>query len=281
MAKNLIIAVALLFFGNAAVSQSTSFEFKQVEPATDCKPVMQFDVTSPVAASTYDWDFGDGNTASGSTVTHAYATDGSFTVTLTTNGDAANAKVQQVNVLPFNYFIALRDSAILGKYTYAYKIGSPFFKDNAAGFTFNWAITDGNGNVVDPASTEFGFEYTFTTAGTYNVGFTITSPNGCSGNLARQVVVVDSLSVPNVFTPDGDGVNDVWAITSNGKDNISVKIYSRFGTLVYEDNSPVILWDGKTAFGEKLPSGVYYYVLKRDDNAFPVQKGFFYLLRGK
>lgn len=281
MAKNLIITVALLFVGSAAVSQSTDFNFKQIEPSTDCKPVMQFDAVSPAATSTYNWDFGDGNTATGSSVTHDYAADGPFTVTLTTDGDVANAMVKQIQVQPFNFFIAVHDSTVFGNSTYAYKIGSQFFTTNSAGFTFNWAIADGSGNVVDPASTNFAFDYTFAQSGVYNITFILTSPNGCSGTLTRQLAVVDTLVVPNVFTPDGDGVNDFWAVKSNGVENLSVKIFSRFGSLVYEDYAAVILWDGKTSYGEKVPSGVYYYVIKRDDANIPAQKGFFYLLRGK
>ena len=227
MVKNIVIAVGMLFIGSVAVSQSTNFGYKQIEPTTDCKSVIQFDAISPTSTSTYSWDFGDGNNAVGSSVSHDYALDSTFTVTLTTDGNTANAVVKKIQVLPFNFFVAVHDSSVYGNNAYAYKIGSPFFTTNVAGFTFNWAINDGVGNVVDPANTHFSFDYIFSKAGVYDITFTLTSPNGCSGLITSKLAVVDTIVVPNVFTPDGDGVNDFWTVKSNGVENLSVKIFSR------------------------------------------------------
>ena len=138
-----------------------------------------------------------------------------------------------------------------------------------------------DGVVVDPASSTWEFIHTFPSSGNYNVAFTVTSSFGCTSTNNRVVAVTDTVVVPNVFTPDGDGVNDVWSIKSNGKDKLTVKVYSRAGVLVYEEHAAIILWDGKTAYGKDLVSGVYYYVVDRDDKVLPAQKGFFYLLRGK
>ena len=280
MVKRILFSFILALVVAAGKSQTPDFNYKEIAPDANCKPVLEFSVIAPAATSTYAWDFGDGNTGTDATVTHTFDAAGTFNVTLTENGDAAKVKTIAVEVKPFDFFRAVRDNSTPGVSFLTYKIGSPFFAA-ANGYTFSWAISNAEGYSVDPASTSWEFLHTFPTAGNYNITCTITATSGCTSTKSRVLAVVDTLSVPNVFSPDGDGVNDVWKITSNGKDKLSVKIYSRAGALVYEEHAAVVLWDGKTIYGKDLVSGVYYYVVERDDNAFPPQKGFFYLLRGK
>jgi len=279
MDKRILVTYIFLLTATVAKSQSPDFRFKEIEPSNACLPVMEFNVITPSGSSTYAWDFGDGNTGTGTPATNTYAAPGIFTVTLTADGDVANAKMIQVEVKPFDFFIAVRDNSTLGAGTFQYKIGSPFFS-SASGYTFSWAIAGPDGYSVDPASNTWEFTHTFPASGSYNITYTLTGSTSCTSTKSRVLAVTDTIVVPNVFSPDGDGVNDIWAIKSNGKDKLSVKIYSRAGALVYEEHAAVILWDGKTVYGKELVNGVYYYVVERDDN-YPPQKGFFYLFRGK
>lgn len=280
MTQRILTTCLFLLLVVVAKSQSPDFQYRGIDPTNDCKSVMEYKVVAPSGTATYAWDFGDGNTGAGSVATHIYAAPGTYDVTLTADGDAANATKVSVIVHPFDHFVAIRDNSAPGAGTFQYKIGSPLF--SAAGtYTFNWAITGPDGVVVDPASSTWEFIHTFPSSGNYNVAFTVTSSFGCTSTNNRIVAVTDTVVVPNVFTPDGDGVNDVWSIKSNGKDKLTVKVYSRAGVLVYEEHAAIILWDGKTAYGKDLVSGVYYYVVDRDDKVLPAQKGFFYLLRGK
>jgi gliding motility-associated-like protein len=68
--------------------------------------------------------------------------------------------------------------------------------------------------------------------------------------------------IPNVFSPDGNGVNDSWAIT--GKDDqlakAEIRVFNRRGTLVYEATGLEKLWDG-TLNGTALPADTYYYTI--------------------
>ncbi|MBI5218385.1 MAG: gliding motility-associated C-terminal domain-containing protein [Bacteroidia bacterium] len=78
-------------------------------------------------------------------------------------------------------------------------------------------------------------------------------------------VCIDSCiyyKLPNIFTPDGDGTNDLFKpINKHFVDKIDLKIYDRWGMLVYKTDNPDINWDGKHIEKHKLvPSGVYYYV---------------------
>ena len=74
---------------------------------------------------------------------------------------------------------------------------------------------------------------------------------------------IDTL-VPNVFTPNGDGKNDFFHIKATPNycfDTFNMKIFNRWGELMYESNDFLFQWDGKNKSGNKLPEGVYYYIL--------------------
>ncbi len=66
----------------------------------------------------------------------------------------------------------------------------------------------------------------------------------------------------NFFTPDGDGINDFFEITSFGLQSMNVKIYDRWGIKVYEITEVDGKWDGTTNSGKEALDGVYYFVLK-------------------
>lgn len=69
--------------------------------------------------------------------------------------------------------------------------------------------------------------------------------------------------LPNVFTPNGDGMNDIYYAYNPGEvvKMVDMKIYNRWGDLVYETTNPEIAWDGKLLNSDRVAStGVYYYI---------------------
>jgi len=71
-----------------------------------------------------------------------------------------------------------------------------------------------------------------------------------------------SILIPNVFTPDGDGINDVWYIPNSGMKEFHVEIFDRWGVKVWESTTDESRWDGHSPAGNLLSDGTYYYVLK-------------------
>lgn len=67
-----------------------------------------------------------------------------------------------------------------------------------------------------------------------------------------------SLYIPDAFTPDGDNVNDEFFIKGVGIDQCEVKIYNRWGELIFMSNNPSFRWDG-TYRGKSVMQGVYTY----------------------
>jgi len=92
---------------------------------------------------------------------------------------------------------------------------------------------------------------------------------------------VDSkLDIPNVFSPNGDGNNDYFEVTTNGTTVYEFTVFTRNGTRVYHSQSPRIFWDGRSVGGADLSEGLYYYVIEGAGEPEPFEKaGFIPLFR--
>lgn len=97
----------------------------------------------------------------------------------------------------------------------------------------------------------------------------VTDTSGCNSMDIVTVFVVDQqncsaegdLFLPSVFTPNGDGINDVFKIPSEGLKSLTVKIYNRWGIPIALLSNINEVWDGRTTVGTPCSDGVYYYVL--------------------
>lgn len=85
----------------------------------------------------------------------------------------------------------------------------------------------------------------------------------------------DTVSIPNIFTPNNDGENDFFEI-KNLPDNASVQIFNRWGIKVFETNKSDIFWDGRTTSGNESVDGTYFYIIMTEEKTY---KGFIELIR--
>jgi gliding motility-associated-like protein len=85
------------------------------------------------------------------------------------------------------------------------------------------------------------------------------------------------LVIPNVFTPNGDGVNDLLVIRGLRKGS-SLHVYDRWGQEVYVSDDYTQDWEGRDPAGEALPEGTYWYVLL-PSHLPRAYKGYIYLKR--
>ena len=112
----------------------------------------------------------------------------------------------------------------------------------------------------------------------------ITDRNGCFDSVL--VIIENEITVPNVFTPNNDGVNDEWFIKSNGVKDFHVEIYNRWGIKIWSTDSDTTKWNGRTLSGTPLPDGTYYYlftgqVSSKQEEQKLVRRGYLTLLSGK
>lgn len=126
----------------------------------------------------------------------------------------------------------------------------------------NYAWTFGNGNTTSSTNPST----VFNNAGTYTV-ILVASSNNCSDTATKVITVEEgfTLEVPNVFTPNGDGSNDLFTIKATGVKSAEGYIYNRWGQLLYSWDVLKISWDGKASNGENCPDGTYYYLIKLID----------------
>ena len=92
----------------------------------------------------------------------------------------------------------------------------------------------------------------------------VATHGGCS-DTARKTITVDAaevLIVPNIFTPNGDGINDQFFIISSGMSTLACDIYNRWGQLVYCIKSINQTWDGIMNNGNHASEGTYFYILQ-------------------
>lgn len=90
-----------------------------------------------------------------------------------------------------------------------------------------------------------------------------------------------SVVVPNVFTPNGDGDNDVFSAKVDGFTELECVIYNRYGAQVYRYEGINGFWDGRTQTGLICGSGVYTYLIRASnaDGSSETYQGNLHLVR--
>lgn len=112
--------------------------------------------------------------------------------------------------------------------------------------------------------TEREFNYTYENPGRYRVQMVAinSAGNRCQDTMDSQYVnVIASLvNVPNVFTPNGDGINDIFRAQCFSVESFQGVILNRWGRKIYEWNDPTGGWNGRIN-GKYASPGTYYYII--------------------
>lgn len=137
---------------------------------------------------------------------------------------------------------------------------NPFSQLNAGGtgVSYNWSPSTGlnNPNIANPiAEITSNTLYTVTTTG----------DNGCRNSDTVSVLVFYTgkrfAGLPNAFTPNSDGINDCFGVSSLGPiTDLDFRIFNRFGQLIFHTTNPNGCWDG-TFKGQPQDTGTYVYIV--------------------
>lgn len=215
----------------------------------------------------FTWEFGDGDTANRffpeESITHSYKQSGTYQVIMTpwyqplpfypTCPDTAKKTITVVDVKasfdidstnkPEFCFTNTSQGAVSYRWDFRH-----------IGPDFNEMSTDEN-----PCH-NYGEEL-----GQYEVCLIAVSPEGCEDTTCQTINnnFIAKIVPYNVFTPNGDGVNDQFIIEVKGEEEYEIKIYNRWGELVFESTDAQTHWDGTVMNeGKKLcPEGTYFYVI--------------------
>ena len=130
-----------------------------------------------------------------------------------------------------------------------------FINNSVNSSTYLWDFGDAmTSSQVNPC-------HMYSIPGTYNISLITTSPNGCMDTIFKLIYIVEGLEIPNVFTPNGDGFNDVFQVITSGIIDYDLQIYNRWGVMLFESTSTAIHWDGRTNAGVEAATGTYFYIL--------------------
>jgi gliding motility-associated-like protein len=145
---------------------------------------------------------------------------------------------------------------------------------NSNSYFWNW----GDGGTFSG----FDTSHVFIHSGAYNV-ILIATNGPCYDTATVTVVVYDdySIVIPNIFSPNDDGVNDTWSILCKGVSQLHGEVFDRWGLKLYEWNSIYGGWDGYTTSGQHAAQGTYFYLLKIKDihDVDHIEQGSFMLVR--
>lgn len=114
----------------------------------------------------------------------------------------------------------------------------------------------------------------YSNAGTFDVSLVVSNTFGTDSIYKPSYITVDSCNstitpitieplvvIPNVFSPNTDGQNDLFKVTGIGINTVVMKIYNRWGQIVFETSQQNEGWDGRTNSGVKVPEGTYFYII--------------------
>ncbi len=237
-------------------------------PSSGCSPLdVTFDYSpvNNIMDSTWHWDFDDNyssnNTSADSSAHHTYPHHGNYTVTFTAQDVNGCTVTASTNVSVFITPVA--DFYYSPDYAYTdYPI--IYFKDQSTGaLLWNW-------DFGDPAIPNLNFSnvqnpsHYYSDSGLFHVQL-IVDNNGCKDTATKDVYIYLNalVFVPNAFTPNEDGNNDIFIPAISGVDetDYSFMIFDRWGKEIFSTTDVKEGWNGKNK-GKELALGVYTYVIQ-------------------
>jgi gliding motility-associated-like protein len=225
-------------------------------------------------AHNFTWNFGDGETyanAQVDSVIHRYDEPGCYDVTMSVTTDFGCFSQQTVACM-----VKILESP-LAAYDHSPdqpSTLSPFVKFQDKSVNAHDIIWYINGDTLSEVDL---FVHEFQDTGNYEVMLIATSKDGCIDSTSKILMhrLDQTLYIPTSFTPNGDGLNDVFFIIGEGigLDYFELTIYDRWGQELFYSKNPSFGWDGKSsADGKLVPTGAYAFTLRYSDKNGEIRK---------
>jgi PKD repeat protein len=235
------------------------------------------------------WDFGFGDTvnttAPDTGMTVVYPDGGDYTVVMIVNGYRSLAVTKEDYITVHQKVRATFRSDEFAPKTFRF-IPLAEITDSSARYIYRWRYnkTDGTDNRstdytnISYLNLETAIDTMSLDTGTYNIGLRIEDSYGCLSRFEIMLTVLEEIVIPNVFVAQP---GSFYIIDSQNMNTVlNFKVFNRYGTQVFEQEAPIINWDGRSTWGKDLVTGVYYYILQAtqgDANERFSQNGFIHL----
>lgn len=262
--------------GSAVVSPgAVTTPLPVLEPSVGCAPLtVAFADTTGGGTETVLWDLGDGTTSIASTLTHTYTQAGTYDVTLRVRNSTGcvgeTVLVGAVVVYPgVSGQIVITPDPVDVEDPTVQLVGS----GSGNIISWWWDLGMGDPAMADGQSAEATFP---AEPGVYPVLLVIASADGCIDTLRSIVRVIDPgvIQLPNVFSPNGDGLNDQFIPLDYKGAKGRMEIFNRWGQLIFSTSSLGRGWGGNDT-----PDGTYFYIVTPDEPSAPPTTGYITLVR--
>ncbi|MBI5857381.1 MAG: gliding motility-associated C-terminal domain-containing protein [Sphingobacteriales bacterium] len=256
--------VAAVANGTITVLQTPVIQFSPVPGI--CADVPAFQVNAMPASGVFS---GTGIT-SGGLFTPATAGPGNHTIryTFTAANGCSNYQEQIISVYPLPLVNAGPDRAVIegGQITL-----TPVPITGMV-VTYLWTPSTylNNPTISNPVVSNLLADITYT--------LLVTTDNGCSATDQVFVKLLKKVAIPNIFSPNGDGVHDTWVMEYlDSYPGCTVDVFNRYGQKIYHSEGYTKPWDG-TVNGKPVPMGTYYYIVN-PKNGRPIMSGYVDVIR--
>lgn len=238
-------------------------------PVEGCIPLeVQFNDLSTIASGTnvsWLWNIEGVGPVNEQTTTQTFSNAGLYDATLTVTSDEGC-----VTTLTQSNFVTVHPNPVAQFYALPERTEILYpeinFYDLSTGDPTDWSWDFGGTG----SSTEQSPVYNFPDTGTFTVLLEILNQYGCTDTVSHTIVITPSFTiyVPSGFTPDGDGVNDIFLPKGIGWRDYELRIFSRSGNQVFTTFDPLQGWDGSVrGAGRVTISDVYVWrIYVRDKN---------------
>ncbi|NNF02614.1 MAG: gliding motility-associated C-terminal domain-containing protein [Bacteroidia bacterium] len=196
--------------------------------------------------SPFQYQWSNGNSTQGQLVT-PFA-DQNYTVTVTDGIGCIDIVSHIIKVLPSVNVIAGPDETIFP--------GASAVLSAQGANTYNWSPA----NTLSCATCQFPTAFPTETT-TYYVTSDIVNQCSNGDSITIYVEINDNLLIPNIFTPNGDGINDIWKVKAVDVDQIRIIVFNRWGQEIYNSTDINEGWNGFVDT-RSAPPGVYVFKIE-------------------
>jgi gliding motility-associated-like protein len=210
--------------------------------ATGCEPLCVSFSNTGTSTGNYHWNFGDNKTDNTSAPTHCFS-QGAYTVNVSLSDTNGCVSTGTVNIVAFptpiaNFYATPQPTTILDPEIH-------FINGTSGGATIaTWGWDFGDGLGTSKVDNPY---YTYKDTGTFAVQLIALSDLGCADTVTVFVTIEDEylIYVPNAFSPNFDGVNDVFMPRTEGVTDYKLYVYDRWGKLAFYTENLYEGWDGR------------------------------------